>query len=89
MPSPSLDQIDRIAALGDPVQRNLQITQSYYELSQALAGLLGSSANWCTFAAWASKQAGQTIREEDLLRAFEARFDLAPEIAAVVGAAGK
>jgi hypothetical protein len=33
-------------------------------------------ANWCTFATWASKQAGQSIRREDLLRALEARLDL-------------
>jgi hypothetical protein len=28
-------------------------------------------ANWCTFATWASKQAGQSIRKEDLARTFE------------------
>ncbi len=31
----------------------------------------GEYANWCTFATWASKQAGQTIREEDLSRTLE------------------
>jgi len=39
--------------------RNLRITQCY----SALAG----AANWCSFATWVSKQAGQTIRGEDLL----------------------
>ena len=32
----------------------------------------GQCANWCTFATWASKQAGQTIRGEDLLDRIEA-----------------
>ncbi len=30
--------------------------------------ILGPTANWSTFATWASKQAGQTIRKEDLAR---------------------
>ena len=84
MISPTVIEIDRITRLDDPILRNLQITQCYYELSQAVAGLLGFSANWCTFATWASKQAGQTIRQEDLSRAFEARFDVSPEIAAAL-----
>lgn len=84
MIAPSVDEIDRVARLGDPILRNLQITQCYYELSRAIAGLTGLSANWCTFATWASKQAGQTIRQEDLLRAFEERFYVSPEISAVL-----
>ena len=40
--------------------------------------------DWCTFATWASRQAGQTIRQEDLLRAFEERFFLSPEISATL-----
>jgi hypothetical protein len=89
MIAPPLDEIDRIARLGDPILRNLQITQCYYEISRSAAGLIGHSANWCTFATWASKQAGQTIRQEDLIRAFEERFYLSDEIsAAVEGIAG-
>ena len=76
MIAPTVDEIDRIARLGDPILRNLQITQCYYEISRSVAGLTGHSANWCTFATWASKQAGQTIRQEDLIRAFEERFYL-------------
>jgi hypothetical protein len=68
---PTLAEVERIAAFGDPVIRNLQITQCYHELSAALARRTGSEANWCTFATWASKQAGQSIRKEDLLRALE------------------
>ena len=36
--------------------------------------------NWCTFAVWASKQAGQSIRKEDLSRTFENLFHNSPEI---------
>ena len=73
---PKVDDVDRIADLNDPIVRNLQITQCYYEISQSVARFAGTSANWCTFATWASKQAGQTIRAEDLVRALEDRFYL-------------
>jgi hypothetical protein len=67
--APTVADVERIAALTDPVGRNLQITQCYCELSRAFAARTGAGpANWCTFATWASKQAGQTIREEDLAR---------------------
>ena len=79
-PFDTLSEVDRIAALGNPVIRNLQITQSYYELSSTISGRLGQCANWCTFATWASKQAGQTIRHEDLTRALEPVLMEAPEI---------
>jgi len=82
---PSVDDVDRIAHIADPVIRNLQITQCYFEISRALRQLTGAHANWCTFAAWASKQAGQTIRGEDLVRLFEDRFRDSPEIAVTVG----
>ncbi len=48
--------------LQDAVVRNLQITQCYHELSAVLAGRIAGEANWCAFATWASRQAGQTIR---------------------------
>lgn len=57
---PGVAEIDRIAALPDPVVRNLWITQSYAELSVAFARRTGGGANWCTFATWASKQAGRS-----------------------------
>ncbi|HYO89563.1 MAG TPA: hypothetical protein VER79_13010, partial [Candidatus Limnocylindrales bacterium] len=41
------------------------------ELAAAVSLRTGPSANWCTFATWASKQAGQTIRREDLQRLLE------------------
>src|SRR5215210_5979656 len=63
---PTVADTDRIVALDDAILRNLRITQCYYELSSALATMTGPTANWCTFATWASRQAGQTIRREDL-----------------------
>jgi len=73
----AVSEVDRIAALADPASRNLQITECYGELSGAVGERVPSGANWCTFATWASKQAGQTIRQEDLVRTFE-RLILAP-----------
>ncbi len=72
---PAVADVERIVALADPAQRNLQITQCYYELSQAMTVRTGASANWCTFATWASKQAGQSIRKEDLRRTLERLLD--------------
>ena len=68
---PDVRQVEQIAAHSDPIIRNLQITQCYHELSAALTERTGPSANWCTFATWASKQAGQTIRKEDLARTLD------------------
>jgi len=76
------EDVDRVAAIPDPVIRNLQITQAYHELSAAAAARLGQVANWCTFATWASKQAGRTIRKEDLQRSLEAAFRSSPTAAA-------
>lgn len=70
-PFPTIQAIDTIATHPEPILRNLQITQCYYELSQAMMQRTGACANWCTFATWASKQAGQTIRKEDMRRALE------------------
>lgn len=78
-PYPSIAEVERIGALEQPVVRNLQITQAYHELSAALALRTGYSANWCTFATWASKQAGQTIRKEDLKRALQDALKASPE----------
>ncbi|MGV3559462.1 hypothetical protein [Larkinella arboricola] len=76
---PTVADVEQITALTDPVVRNLQITYCYYELSSAFNERAGAGANWCTFATWASKQAGQTIRREDLVRELEARLRLQPE----------
>ncbi len=82
--APTVADVERITALGDPVLRNLQITQCYSELSREFAARTGGEpANWCTFATWASKQAGQTIRKEDLRRAFERVFSGSPDATSV------
>jgi hypothetical protein len=68
---PTVGDVASVAGLRDPVVRNLRITHAYHLLAVHLAGLTGTGANWCTFAVWASRQAGRTIRGEDLLDALE------------------
>ncbi len=80
MSTPTIEDVARIADISDPVIRNLNITQGYYELSQAMSKYTNGNPNWCTFAVWASKQAGQSIRKEDLSRTFENLFHNSPEI---------
>lgn len=61
----------------DRVIRNLEITECYAQLSRAMRARIGGGANWCTFATWASRQAGTTIRGEDLLDGFKRRASAA------------
>jgi hypothetical protein len=67
-------EVSRIAAIDNRVIRNLEITKCYAELSAAFRARAGTGADWCTFATWASRQAGSTIRGEDLLDRFERRL---------------
>ncbi|MBI5915677.1 MAG: hypothetical protein HY842_09890 [Bacteroidetes bacterium] len=76
----SISGVDNIAGLNDPIIRNLLITQSYHEISGAVSKRTGPSANWCTFATWASKQAGQTIRHEDLVNGLQQSLKASPEL---------
>ena len=69
--APTPADIAQIAALVDPIDRNSQITLAYHQLAVALAHWLPGGANWCAVATWASRQAGQSIRGEDLRRALE------------------
>ena len=85
MSAPTVADVDAIAGLADPVVRNLRITQCYHELSTAVAERVTPGANWCTFATWASRQAGQTIRGEDFARLADDIFG-SHEIAALVEA---
>jgi hypothetical protein len=64
-----LGAIDSIGAEADPVLRNLLITQTYHELSNRLRSRLPDDATWCTFATWASKTAGRSIRKQALSEA--------------------
>ena len=64
-------EVHRIAAIENPVLRNLQITHAYSRLAAEVGG---PGANWCTFATWASRQAGATIRGEDALDLLQDRL---------------
>jgi hypothetical protein len=81
--APSVGDIQRIVAITSPVIRNLEITYAYSLLAAACATRIGEGATWCTYATWASRQAGRTIRGEDLLehlgrRLGESRWVLHP-----------
>jgi hypothetical protein len=80
---PTPADADLIAAGTDPVIRNLQITLAYYDIAIACRGPLTLGANWCTFATWASRQAGHTIRGEDLRDNLKRRSLLPTPILAV------
>jgi len=71
---PTVADVERIVAIRNPVIRNLEITYSYSRLAAACARRNGEGANWCTYATWASRQAGGTIRGEDLLENLERCF---------------
>ena len=77
---PDVAEVRRIVAIGDPVLRNLQITYCYSRLAAAVARRTGVGANWCTFATWASRQAGSTIRGEDAEAFLRTRLRLGPDI---------
>ncbi|MFZ5891087.1 MAG: hypothetical protein ACOY0T_08550 [Myxococcota bacterium] len=65
----TLSDLERITRIADAPLRNLLITQRYADLSRALTRVLGpSDANWSTFATWASKTAGESIRGEEVPR---------------------
>jgi hypothetical protein len=66
-PVPSVDDVRQIAAIANPVIRNLEITHCYSRLAAEFTARSGDGANWCTYATWASRQAGRTVRGEDLL----------------------
>jgi hypothetical protein len=76
--APSVEEVRRIAAIANPVVRNLEITQCYARLSAAMEQRTGRCANWCTFATWASRQAGRTIRGEDLIETLRTRLRQGP-----------
>lgn len=65
--TPTPQDVARIVAIPDPALRNLEITCGYARLSRAVAQRTGEWANWCSFGVWASRQAGATIRGEDLM----------------------
>src|SRR4051812_15939609 len=74
MEPPTPADVQRISAIESPVVRNLEITYCYSRLAAVFAARTGKGANWCTYATWASRQAGETIRGEDLLQYLERRL---------------
>jgi hypothetical protein len=78
--APTVEEVARISAMTNPVVRNLEITHCYGRLSAAIVQRTGSCANWCTFATWASRQAGRTIRGEDLVETLRTRLAHGPQL---------
>src|SRR5688572_27138423 len=76
----TIDEVERIGKIENPVLRNLLITQCYQDLATAFASGSPRTANWCTFATWASRQAGQTIRKEDLKRRLQTALQINTEV---------
>ncbi|WP_420718259.1 hypothetical protein [Pyxidicoccus sp. MSG2] len=84
---PTAADVKAIAAMKDPVARNYAITQGYHDLSDAMGKLVGDdNANWATFGTWASKQAGVSIRGEDMPKVFN---DVLKGAGGVMGPLGK
>jgi hypothetical protein len=87
------EELEQVAALRDPVLRNYMITQRYHDLSIELArAIAGPNANWCTFASWASKTAGESIRDQEvppvvleILRAEQRLHDLLDGVREALG----
>jgi hypothetical protein len=79
--------VDAIIAMEEPALRNLLITQRYHDLSLALAEVVGGAdVNWSTFATWASKTAGESIRHEEVPAFLRDLLALAaPRVAARLG----
>lgn len=78
--TPTEEDVRRIGAMESPVLRNLEITYCYSRLAAAAAARSGTGANWCTFATWASRQAGQTIRGEDVEEQLRLRLRAGPQL---------
>jgi len=86
---PVLADLKRIALMPEEegALRNLFITQRYHDISQSMTGPLGTkNVNWCTFAAWASKTAGESIRGEELPAFAERLLEREGFIERIIGA---
>src|SRR4051794_24826110 len=68
--APTVTEVREICRIENAIIRNLRITECYHRISVSFANRFGPGANWCTFATWASRQAGCTIRGEDLVTRF-------------------
>lgn len=64
---PSVAEINEIVAIQDAALRNLRITDAYFRLNRAMSAIIGSqNVSWCGYATWASKTAGQYIRQDEV-----------------------
>jgi hypothetical protein len=71
----SLEDIDAVSAMSDPVKRNNRITAVYHELAVDLAKRSGGpDLTWCAFATWASLSAGKMIAGNEVPVAFRQRI---------------
>ena len=72
--------VEAVAAIPDPILRNLWITQSYFGLNARMQHAVGGDdRTWCGFAVWASDTAGQSIRGEELPNLVVQLTDQLPE----------
>ncbi len=63
----SVQHVQSVVGIEDRVLRNYWVTQTYSDLAAALTALFGAdTANWCTFATWASWTVGRNLRGEEL-----------------------
>lgn len=83
-PIPTPSDVADVARATDPAARNRAVTRGYHLFSQRLREHLGDEVSWPTLAAWASAQAGHTIRKEDLLRVLERRLGDGPAIRRII-----
>ena len=84
-PFPSVEEIATIAALENPVIRNLRITASYHRLNAAMGTVVGDGdLSWCGFATWASKTAGGFIRGDEVPALVDEWLDRANRRAGIV-----
>ena len=86
---PIVEEVRRIVAIPSPVVRNLEITHCYGRLSAAIVQRTGRCANWCTYATWASRQAGRTIRGEDLIETLRTRLNQRPRFLRPLASLGR
>ena len=69
--------MSRIAAVEDPVLRHLLVGRCYHVLGREIAKVVDQqNLNWSTFACWAAKAAGVSIRSERLQDYFKNRLGL-------------
>jgi hypothetical protein len=81
----SIEHVQAVLAIDDRVLRNYWVTQSYADLASGVSALLDpATANWCTFATWASCTVGRNLRGEDLPGWLHRRVVLADGMMGVV-----